>query len=718
MKLLTKTISKHLFIFILSTFFTVNSLCFANDLTDSEKIYNWAERDYSQYFFPAGGESFEIIGYWARYYSKTNTYIGSKEGQVFIYGDIFNGLQSVGPISQWLPLASENQSTAFFLKDSIAFKPNEIAIIKVPGVTLIQDSYQALIDNETTITLNKINDDELLLIFPELPKGSHSLEFVIQNGQTFNLDFQLNEGVIIDKPNEYISEYVEQLTLELNGISDAGQSIAIINSIAELEKFKTQLTSLSENDLKTLAVLIDTNIPNTSNLTSSLNAKKIDVANCAKLLVDLVRKRISISKKVAFVALIGAAVLTGGIPGIAIAAISIVALIKTANSYTDTQDNILNECVYNEHELELNYFASKTKVFTKSNSTSNNLEFVESETQNFNIISKNRYDDSVTEEANKVVGLINKITKYNPSSFNGLQQAMDSWLSKLVVPQPWEEVESANGFYISSISNPNITGNISSNGDNLSISFKWNGDKDVSPQSFSYAVTKDATSSEDTINIVKNATLIVSECTDGSTDTLDCNIENGLGFETRSCSADGSWGGYSSCELSHCNTGFMQSGNSCVPEVKPMVGRYESCPYDVYSTSPSVSSSKAEGRCFHDHPFYARVWLENNKIKFYLINAAYARGDSPVEIIGNNTLKKTSDWKEYEVRQYFEGRYFLEKYKVRHISTITFNNDRTQHEAELITEYLCIVNCDYWVSDSGFGRGSILVEVTTKYHNP
>lgn len=73
-----------------------------DNLSKSDQIFNWAENNYPEFFSPSGAQTFEIDGYFARYYSDTNTYLGTKDGSVYVYGDQFNGLLNVGSISYFL----------------------------------------------------------------------------------------------------------------------------------------------------------------------------------------------------------------------------------------------------------------------------------------------------------------------------------------------------------------------------------------------------------------------------------------------------------------------------------------------------------------------------------------------------------------------------------------------------------------------------------------
>lgn len=77
--------------------------------SDSNKIFNWAEKNYSQYFSPTGEKSFSLLGYFVRYYKTTDTYIGTKSGELYVYGSMFGGLLPLGIASDWLSLATRNQ---------------------------------------------------------------------------------------------------------------------------------------------------------------------------------------------------------------------------------------------------------------------------------------------------------------------------------------------------------------------------------------------------------------------------------------------------------------------------------------------------------------------------------------------------------------------------------------------------------------------------------
>lgn len=74
--------------------------------SEFDRIFNWAEAAYPQFFAPAGAQTQVVSGYNARYYAGTKVYLGEQGGQVVVYGDVFGGLLFVGTTADLLPLAA------------------------------------------------------------------------------------------------------------------------------------------------------------------------------------------------------------------------------------------------------------------------------------------------------------------------------------------------------------------------------------------------------------------------------------------------------------------------------------------------------------------------------------------------------------------------------------------------------------------------------------
>ncbi|MFK5915492.1 MAG: DUF1566 domain-containing protein [Woeseiaceae bacterium] len=65
------------------------------------KLFNWAEVNYPQYF-PSKEQSYVLSGYTVRHYKYTNIYLGEKNGDIYVYGDVFGGLLKVGTFAELL----------------------------------------------------------------------------------------------------------------------------------------------------------------------------------------------------------------------------------------------------------------------------------------------------------------------------------------------------------------------------------------------------------------------------------------------------------------------------------------------------------------------------------------------------------------------------------------------------------------------------------------
>ena len=78
--------------------FMATSLSYADNLSDSNKLFDCAEQTFPELFDPAGEETFKLDEYWVRYYSNTENYVGTSGADAYVYGDIFNGLLYVGQV--------------------------------------------------------------------------------------------------------------------------------------------------------------------------------------------------------------------------------------------------------------------------------------------------------------------------------------------------------------------------------------------------------------------------------------------------------------------------------------------------------------------------------------------------------------------------------------------------------------------------------------------
>ncbi|WP_428353894.1 hypothetical protein [Methyloprofundus sp.] len=73
----------------------------AVDTETIDKLYDWAEAKYPE-FFPTHQDSMDVMGYYARFYSVSNVYMGAQNGHLYVYGPQFGGLIDAGALSHWV----------------------------------------------------------------------------------------------------------------------------------------------------------------------------------------------------------------------------------------------------------------------------------------------------------------------------------------------------------------------------------------------------------------------------------------------------------------------------------------------------------------------------------------------------------------------------------------------------------------------------------------
>jgi len=86
--------------------FLMNSWNFMKNfsLTDSDRVFNWAESQYPSLFSPAAPASGQAQGYYYRYYSGSNSYMGTKDGHGY-YLVPGGAITDVGAVSTYLGTA-------------------------------------------------------------------------------------------------------------------------------------------------------------------------------------------------------------------------------------------------------------------------------------------------------------------------------------------------------------------------------------------------------------------------------------------------------------------------------------------------------------------------------------------------------------------------------------------------------------------------------------
>ncbi len=77
---------------------------FASDLSDSNCLFDLAEQTFPDILSSPDGATFISSGFLVRQYSDPDVVIGTKDGDFYAYGDLFNGLLYVGRVAEFVPL--------------------------------------------------------------------------------------------------------------------------------------------------------------------------------------------------------------------------------------------------------------------------------------------------------------------------------------------------------------------------------------------------------------------------------------------------------------------------------------------------------------------------------------------------------------------------------------------------------------------------------------
>jgi cyclophilin family peptidyl-prolyl cis-trans isomerase len=71
--------------------------------TTDDRIFNYLEAAYPQYLSPSVGAAGQFDGYTYRYYSASNAYVGTKNGDVWYFVPALNGnINRLGSVAEWL----------------------------------------------------------------------------------------------------------------------------------------------------------------------------------------------------------------------------------------------------------------------------------------------------------------------------------------------------------------------------------------------------------------------------------------------------------------------------------------------------------------------------------------------------------------------------------------------------------------------------------------
>lgn len=209
-----------------------------DNLNKSNILFDFAEKNYPQFFSPSGMETFKIQGYLARYYSNSDTYIGTLGEDVYVYGNVFNGLLYVGKIGDFIQESSASDNTL---------------IINVDGIELV-NPYTIITDS------GSIHIPYIVRESNGSPSRGYGVSYISNDGKRWESFFspltgQLQSAKFTDEQgtvNIKFKNYNENLkqvdiTVEYeNGETESVQGVSLDLFLDSMTSYRKQAKSIKE----------------------------------------------------------------------------------------------------------------------------------------------------------------------------------------------------------------------------------------------------------------------------------------------------------------------------------------------------------------------------------------------------------------------------------------------------------------------------------------
>jgi hypothetical protein len=182
----------------------------------------------------------------------------------------------------------QEPSTFEVIHDDSEVYSYQLCRIYVKGKELTSKVYNGSISN-ISVEIAKANDTTLLFIMPALTAGQAKLKMKIED-ENKELNYTILQHPVIENPKEYALIYVDnfdeiinEIIIQLNSIDPTSNiNLAEVGAYYS-EKFRQQINSLNEVELKILALLIQSNNLNDFTSPKKNGLKKFDLGQEEKL---------------------------------------------------------------------------------------------------------------------------------------------------------------------------------------------------------------------------------------------------------------------------------------------------------------------------------------------------------------------------------------------------------------------------------------------------
>ena len=141
---------------------SVNTSVSADNTTDSDRLFNWAEINFSQLFSPSGQISGIFEQYYYRYYPDTNIYLATSGNNVHYYRpDIDVNVQAAGIISDYIVISDNGTAVTAGSTDGVLCNYNDTTDNSQASLTYTSISEWVCTDTTRELTANGIPDHEV-----------------------------------------------------------------------------------------------------------------------------------------------------------------------------------------------------------------------------------------------------------------------------------------------------------------------------------------------------------------------------------------------------------------------------------------------------------------------------------------------------------------------------------------------------------------------------
>jgi rRNA maturation protein Rpf1 len=378
--------------------------------------------------------------------------------------------------------------TANFTSESNAFLPGEIQFLKIDGVNLDKEEYNAMLGNDVDVVLKHKRDgntNELIFIVPEIQPGSYSI--TLENYKIENeLEIEVREYSEIENPESVITEFINNLQAELEQIileaSDENFKNTVQTHVDEMDGIKQNVSDISEEDRALLARMLHTYLmPDSSGNKSQELTHSFFSNECQNSYKDIVSNIVNSASSLNAMSKSKEA----GAVGLGIFLSDAVSTISSGTVFTELYKLIPNLRTFWDHciaeiETPTNYWVEEVDgENSKKNKRQNNYEFVPNREKGFIIHSEYEAPKEIQDGLDEVNELLDLISGDIP----------ESWVQTITHDYVVFRKEDPSGFRISNISDENIEGEVASPKTAVLLKFSFiNNEGITKAQEFSFSL--------------------------------------------------------------------------------------------------------------------------------------------------------------------------------------------------------------------------------------